>query len=369
MKIVQLCPYSLSRHGGVQRHVRDLSAWLSRQNHEVQIIAPPAPGQDPQKDGCLSEIGRSRQISIHGTAFELSHARRRDIQATVAKLREWGADMVHMHTPWTPMLVWQLWRALALPTLTTIHATLPAPHGNGLTDRYIRRAARHFIHNSQAVVIPSNAPRKMLQSLVPEFTPHVLPPAVDLTPWLNAPHTRHRELSVVYLGRLEPRKGIDVLLDAWADCAAQLPQATLTIAGDGALTPLVLRSGLPGMRYFGRPDDTEARALLAGADILVAPAPYGESYGLVLAEAMAAGAVPVAAENDGYKSVLGPQGSDLLTEPGNAKALSAKIIELAQDRTRLERLRDWAKSTALLADVAQVGPAYLRVFQSVLDGA
>ena len=110
MKIVQLCPYAMARPGGVQRNVRDLSAWLDQQGHETRIIAPPAPGEAPKRAGRLIKIGRSRAFGTHGTAFELSRASRHELRQTVQELRDWGAELIHMHTPWTPMLVWQFWR-------------------------------------------------------------------------------------------------------------------------------------------------------------------------------------------------------------------------------------------------------------------
>lgn len=369
MKIVQLCPYAMDRPGGVQRHVRDLSAWLVGQGHQLRIIAPPAPGQHPRRSGMLTELGRARAFGTHGTAFELSRARRREVQASVADLRAWGAELVHMHTPWTPMLVWQIWRALRLPTVTTIHATLPELQGKGLVDRYIRYAARHFLRHSQAVVVPSEAPLPMLRALVPELAAHVLPPTADLAPWRDMQRSEHEGLSLVFLGRLEARKGVDVLLKAWAHCAPALPKATLTIAGDGEMQRQVMAAGLPRLHYLSHPDDAEARALLAGADIFVAPAPYGESYGIVLAEAMAAGAVPIAAANDGYRSVLGADGAEMLVTPGDAQALAAKIVDLAGDAARLNIMREWARNRSLETDVSRAGPAYEALFHSVLNSA
>ncbi|MEL7115609.1 MAG: glycosyltransferase, partial [Pseudomonadota bacterium] len=104
--------------------------------------------------------------------------------------------------------------------------------------------------------------------------------------------------SCLFLGRLEPRKGIDILLEAWGEIQAALPGAQLTIAGDGPLGDAVRAT--PSITYHPPPDDAARANLLAQADLFLAPAPYGESYGLVLAEAAAAGAIPIAAANAGY---------------------------------------------------------------------
>lgn len=365
MKIVQLCPYAMARPGGVQRHVRDLSAWLTANGHDTRIVAPPAPGAAPRHAGALIEVGTSRSFGAHGTGFELSRVGPGALLSVVAELREWGADLVHMHTPWTPMLVWQLWRRLRLPTVTTIHATLPGDDGTGLIDRYIRFAARRFLRRSAAVVVPSQAPVPMLTRLHPGLTPHILPPCVDLSAWRAQPRGDAPGLHLVCLGRLEPRKGVDILLRAWPRIAAALPEARLTIAGDGPLRAQVEAATSQRLHYAGRPEDSAARALLASADILAAPAPYGESYGLVLAEAMAAGAVPVAAANAGYAEIL--QGEDdLLVPPGDAEALAARIIDLAGDPGALTARRDAMRARAMGSDVTQAGPKYAALYASLV---
>lgn len=122
MKIVHVTPYAMSRPGGVQSHIRDLCAWCEAEGHDTRIIAPP--GDGPTAPNVIP-LGHARDISVHGTRFELTRARRSDIAATARTLRQWGAEVVHLHTPWTPLLAWQVWRALALPTVATFHATLP----------------------------------------------------------------------------------------------------------------------------------------------------------------------------------------------------------------------------------------------------
>lgn len=368
MKIVQLCPYDMARPGGVQRHVSDLCDWLDAQGHETRIVAPPAVGGFPWVEGRLIRIGRARSLSVHGTAFELSHAGRAQIRRTVRELHDWGADVVHLHTPWTPLLVWQVWRALRLPTVTTIHATLPTDDGTGLVDRYIRRAARHFMARSQAVVVPSTAPLPFLNRLVPDLPVDVLPPAVDLSQW-NPAQQGDAKVQALFMGRLEARKGVNIMLAAWQDLGPRLKNLHLTIAGDGDLRPKVeaaLRSDRTGrLRYVGRPDDTVARALMGQADLFLAPAPYGESFGIVLVEAMSSGAVPIAAGNTGYSSVLTGKGSALLCKPNEPNDLMRKIETLTRDTSQRHTMRDWALEQARRFDVAHVGPEFLRLYQQV----
>ena len=107
---------------------------------------------------------------------------------------------------------------------------------------------------------------------------------------------------------------------------------------------------------------------MASADFFMAPAPFGESYGLVLAEAMAAGAIPIAAANAGYASVLKGGGGDLLAQPGDPISFADRCIAIAQARERQHELRVWANAQARLSDVTRAGPKYLEVYQKALVG-
>lgn len=367
MRIVQLVPYDMDRPGGVQRHVRDLAHWLTCQGHVTRIVCPPAPGGRAGTQGDITRIGRARMLGAHGTRFEISWAAPREIRALAADLQYWGADLVHAHTPWTPMIAAQVMRALRLPVVATVHATLPRPDAAGLTDRYIRRAARRILPRCAEIVTPSSAPQAMLRALLPNLRPVILPPAIDLAPWAAASAPRDPgALSLVCLGRLEPRKGVGVLLDAWPRIAAALPDAHLTIAGDGPLRAQVAAAPGPRLTHAARPTDAEARALVGHADILLAPAPYGESFGLILAEALAAGALPVAAANPGYASVLTGAFADLLALPGDPGALADTVIALGSDAARRADLRALAPAHAASFDIAAQGPAYLDLYRRAL---
>lgn len=369
MKIVQLCPYAMDRPGGVQRHVRDLAAWLTAQGHETRILCPPRPGAAPASDGAVTRLGRAWSLAVHGTAFEVSWASPWAVRRAAAELRGWGADLVHLHTPWTPFLVAQLARALDLPRVTTVHATLPAPEARGAVERYIRWSARRLLPQSQALIVPSKAPLSMLRSLLPSAPVQIVPPAIDLAPWRAAASARiagGSDLSLMFLGRFEPRKGLDVLLKAWPRIAAALPEARLTVAGDGPMRALVQSAVSDRLRLVIAPDDAKAQRLLATSDLFLAPAPYGESFGLVLAEAMAAGSLPIAAANPGYAAVLKGPGARLLVPPGDAEALAKKVIAFANPTARTGLIA-WAKTCADAWDINLVGSTYLSIYQSVTD--
>ena len=375
MRIVQICPYDMARPGGVQAHIRALSHWLTANEHEVRIVAPhPVSGG---RVGGIDPCGRGRRVTLFGTGFEITYAGRGERRRLVADLRLWGAQVVHLHTPWTPLMAWQMWRDLRLPTVSTFHATLPEASEAGLSGRFLRAAARYFLTRSRVLIVPSASPLRHLRPEAIGVAATVLPPSVDLQPWQAVAQTPQLGLAdrmrFVFLGRFEARKGLDVLMAAWPSIAARLPKARLTVAGGGSLLPLVRAAmaadGGDRIDLVDTPDDADARRLVADADLLLAPSPYGESFGLVLIEAMAAGTLPVAAANAGYRTVLTGPGTDLLVPVGDAAALAERVIRLAQDDAMRARLRDWAVPHAASFAIASTGPRFIDVYRQALEGA
>jgi phosphatidylinositol alpha-mannosyltransferase len=370
MRIVQVCPYDMGRHGGVQAHIADLSAWLRANGHAVRIVAPPP--TDGRAVTGIDHAGKSRRVTVHGTLTEICHVPRGELKALTDDLTEWGADLLHLHTPWTPLLPWQVWRAMRLPAIATFHATLPGASAGGPLARALRAAASYYARRLDGIVVPSTSPLQHLKSFPGAPAPVVLPPTVDLSGWREAARHRAEERparNVVFLGRFEARKGVDVLLDAWPRVIARRPDMVLTIAGGGALGPRVeaAAAAAPGaIRHVREPSADEARKLVADAGIFVAPSPYGESFGIVLIEAMAAGAVPVAAANSGYSTVLTGPGAELLVPPGDAAALADRIVGLAGDPERLGVLRAWGKHHALTFSVEAVGPGFVEAYENAL---
>ena len=370
MRIVEVSPYDMDRPGGVQNHLRDLAAWLRREGHEVVVVAPRGSG-DPSAD--VLEIGRQRLFGLHGTVTEISFAAPADMAKLRQAMSRFSPDLVHLHTPWTPLMPWQVWRALSLPTVSTFHATLPDPRS--LMGRGLIAAARYFLRNVDAAVAPSHVPARSLPTGPDLASVALIPPAVDLSPWFEAgARTRDRwdpvQQRVVFLGRLEHRKGVDVLMQAWPAVALACPRATLVIAGSGPLQPAVDAwcDGRAGVSRLPAPDAMSARALVGEASILVAPSRYGESFGIVLAEAMAAGAAPVAAANDGYADTLaGPYAGDLLFPSDDPGALTKRIVALLAAPTQLAAIRAWGFERARSLDISVIGPRYESLFQAVLD--
>jgi len=371
MKIVEICPYDMARPGGVQTHVRDLAAWLRGRGHEVLVIAPRTRMQITQPG--LIGVGTARSIGFQGSHFEISLASPMEIARVRRKLAVFGAEIVHLHTPWTPLVAWQVWHALGLPSVATFHATIPERDSASRGSALLFRAARYFMQRVETTIVPSTAPLAALERHAKGANIMVIPPAISLDDWRLAgekrPLLRTGDISVLCLGRLEERKGIDTLLAAWASIMMLRPEVHLTIAGAGVLEGRVsaaAKNSHGRITFIHQPDNATAQALAAKADLLIAPAEYGESFGLVLLEAMAAGAVPIAAANKGYATVMTGKGQNLLVPPGDAAALVASVTALADDADQRARFQTWGRDHAARYDIDEIGPEFEAVFQHAL---
>jgi phosphatidylinositol alpha-mannosyltransferase len=371
LKILQICPYDIGRHGGVQRHILDLSAALQRAGHAVGLIAPGAPSSPVAVENSLF-AGARREVRMFGTAFEVGWIRGGEAGALERYLHDNAFDIAHFHTPWSPFLPYQVFRRVrggATRCVATFHDT-PAPGlGGGLRSVLYRGASRALSRHLDAAIAVSSAPAAYLR-LAPACELYVMPACIDLAPLRAAGARRpagRPPRRILFVGRLEPRKGADVLVAAFAQLAEALPDARLTICGEGAeraqLQARAQRLRVDGrISFLGAVGEREKQEQFARADLFCAPSPYGESFGLVLAEAMAAGLPVVAAANSGYRTVLTGAGAEGLVPPGDAAALAGKLAACLSDAGLRARLAAWGRAEAGRADVGERLPDFLRIY-------
>ncbi len=374
MRILEVCPYDIERPGGVQRHVLDLARALGRTGHEVVVLAP---GTDttPAWEQCecyrVLRIGRFREWRMHGTAFEATWASSRELDTLLRLHEERPFDVAHFHTLWTPLLPWQVFRRLAgrVPRrVATFHDTPPPTLSGRITRVAYRLLSRVLSSRLDAAIAVSASPAAHLR-LAPSCAFHRLPPVVDLAPLLEIPRPSRdgHAPTLLFIGRLEPRKGVLLLIEAYAQVRRDHPAARLVICGDGELagaaTALAARLAVAdAVQFTGRLDEAAKRRLYGEADLFCAPSPYGESYGLVLVEAMAAGLPVVAADNSGYRTVLTGPGAAGLVQPGNVAELAARLSEFLDAPALCRELSTWGRGHALSADVTTRLSDFVDVF-------
>jgi phosphatidylinositol alpha-mannosyltransferase len=360
MRVLLVCPYDPDRHGGVQRHIHALATALRSRGHETLIIAP---GSASEPSPGLQRIGRMRSVAFAGTRFELSWAGKADLAALQANLESWRPDIAHFHTLWEPMMPYQVFRGLDLPCIATFHDTPPGGITGSVLRAVYKLSSRYLLNQLDGAIAVSPAPLAHLRPGRGSPAPIILPPSIDLSPFLDLTKTTAARPRILFVGRLEPRKGIHVLLDAialLARGAVPLPPSSpalqLVIAGNGDLLPAVLERraqlGDDWITHVPAPSQDQQLCLLAEATIAVSPALYGESFGIVLAEALASGTPIIGADNAGYRTVLTGPGRQLLVPAGDASALAHKLADLLANPTERDALAAWGRQHARQFDIS-----------------
>jgi len=375
MKIAQICPYDMDRPGGVQAHIRDLGTALIGLGHEVVILAPQLGTADPVSPATalspeIHRLGRARRIGFGGTAYEISIALGAEAQRLRALVENGHFDVIHYHTMWTPLLPFQVFRHSKTANIATFHDT-PAPNWEGrLLAHAFRAMSRTLLPRLDGVITPSEAPQGHLVKTGPPIT--ILPPCTNLARFANGTPARtsryaDRRLNILFLGRLEARKGAGLLLEAFSRLSGSGLNLRLLIAGsgemEGQLRAFAAEQQLAHVEFLGGFSDEQAPQLYADCDIFCAPAPYGESFGIVLAEAMASGKPVVAAANEGYRSLLTGEGAAFLTPPGDCAALADALATLARDALLRARLGAWGREHALGFDARVLAPKFVALYE------
>ncbi len=312
MRVVLVSPYSRTVPGGVQGQVAGLAAALRARGHPVLELAPDdgrPPG--PSADGTAEALGRSLRVRANGsvapvTLWPAVAARARRAAAAFAP------DVVHLHEPLAPVAGWELLRRPPAPLLATFHrAGASAPY------RLAGRAARPLLARlGDRVAVSAEAAATARAALGGEY--EVLFNGVEVERLAGAEPWPTERPTALFVGRHEPRKGLAVLLAAWA---ALGEAGTLWVAGHGPETEALRRAHPGGDRlvWLGRVDEEEKARRLAGAHVLVAPALSGESFGMVLLEGLAARCVVVASDLPGFADA--GAGHVALVPPGDVDAL------------------------------------------------
>jgi phosphatidylinositol alpha-mannosyltransferase len=379
MKIAQVCPYDIDRPGGVQMHIRDTAAAFMALGHEVTIIAPKVEASG-NREGLwgppalnIHRIGTARKIRMGATGFEMGMARGAELAALDALMRESQFDVVHYHTMWTPLLPYQVFRRSRAANVATFHDTTAKTSMGRAMRATFRLISRRLLPHLDAVIAVSDGPMENL-SAAKGVHVEIVPPCTDLRRFAAAPqgprHYADGRVNILFIGRLEQRKGVGLLVKAYRRLCQDGLSVRLIIAGTGkeeaSLRQTIAANQIPDIVLTGEFTLAQTPGWFAEADIVCAPSPYGESFGIVVAEAMASGKPVVAAANVGYRTILKDQAAQCLVTPGDAEALYRGLKPLIQDQVARARLGAWGRADALHYDCRSVAPRLLAIYEAAM---
>ncbi len=330
--------------GGVAEHVAGSAAALAERGHEVTVLAPGPPLAEDGPE--VVRVGRRVPIPWKGASagVTLGSGLLRRLRALLMPGR---FDVVHVHEPLTPLLpaaaVW-----LAFGNGVPVAATFHAGAESDLPYRLLRRPLGRVMARIEGRIAVSEVARDLIERYFPgEYA--IIPNGVDVSRFRPTP--RPGTATILFVGRLDPRKGVDVLVRAMPGVRARVPEARLLLVGDGPerrrLEQLAARLA-PGAVVFAA-GDTPNEALpawYARADVACFPSTHNESFGIVLLEAMASGRPVVASDTPGYRVLIQDGTNGRHFESRNPADLARVLVDLLSDPARANPLTEAGLRTA-----------------------
>ncbi len=349
MKIALASPYDWSVPGGVNSHITSLAREFMRRGHEVRVVAP-ASRQTGSEPPYVTIIGHS-SIGLPASGSVANVSLSYNLGPRVKKLlaRE-KFDIVHVHEPFMPLLPFQFLRYSTATNIATFHA---AREGGSRLYAYSRFIIRPWWPNIHGRIAHSHSALRLIGKHFADRY-RIIPSGVDYASFAEAPPISEYldgKRNILFLGRLEKRKGLPFLLEAYARLKPEMPETRLiVIGGDGGLRQVceryVYQNELADVVFAGYAPEEEKPRYFRTADVYCAPNTGAESLGLVLLEAMAAGTPIVASRIEGFADVLTQEREGLLVPPRDSAALAQALRRLLCDEGQREAMGKQASKTA-----------------------
>jgi phosphatidylinositol alpha-mannosyltransferase len=363
MRIGMVCPYSFDVPGGVQSHVLQLAGVMRTRGHDVSVLAPSSPHVD-LPDYVVSG-GKAVPIPYNGSV-----ARLRFGPATHRKVKKWIVegefDVLHLHEPNAPSLSMLALMIAEGPIVATFHTSTTKSLTLSVFQSILRPWHEKIVGR---IAVSDLARRWQMEALGSDAVE--IPNGVDVASIAEAPlldgYPRPGK-SVLFLGRFdEPRKGMAVLLAGLPQLVAHHPDIEILIVGRGDEDELSSEAGeLAGhLRFLGQADDAVKASALRSADVYCAPNTGGESFGIVLVEAMAAGTPVVASDLDAFRRVLLDGAAGCLVPVDDSAHLAQALIDVLGDDAAAGRYVKTATEAVQRYDWSVVARQIMRVYETV----
>ncbi len=349
-------PYSVSLFGGVQAQVLGLARALRSRGVDARVIAP-CDGPPPEPG--VVTVGPSTRLPSNGSVAPVA-AGRAVARRTLEALRTFAPDVVHLHEPLAPGANHAALVGTRIPAVGTFHSARAGRNGWYET---LRSPLRPMVRRlTVCTAVSEEAERQVTLS----FGIHceILPNGVDVPAFAHAERWPTTRPAILFVGRHEPRKGLAVLLDAFAGLERD---AVLWVVGDGPQHSGLRAKRQPGVEWLGRVSEEEKRARLRAATLACFPALDGESFGIVLLEAMAAGTAVVASDITGYRDVARAEREAVLVPPGDVGALRLALRGLLDDPVRRSQLADLGAQRAEEHSLDHLADRFLEVYRRAID--
>ncbi|MCW2641229.1 MAG: putative glycosyltransferase [Dactylosporangium sp.] len=366
MRIGIVCPYSFDVPGGVQNHVRDLAETLIRLGHDVSVLGPA--DEEATLPPYVVSAGRAVPVPYNGSVARLAFG---PLSAT--RVRRWLVagrfDVLHVHEPLTPSLSMLAVLSARGPVVATFHTAM--------TRSRVMAAAQGVLQLVSEKITGRIAVSELARKVQVEHLGNSaweIPNGVDVARFANAQPLDGwpgKGGAIGFLGRYtEQRKGFPLLRDAFALLAPGRPGLRLLVAGRGDPDDVV--EDLPGeirerIVFLGMVSEDEKTRMLRSVDVYVAPNTGGESFGMILTEAMAAGTAVVASDLDAFRRVLDNGRAGALFPNGDAKALAEVIDRLLDDPPARDALVTRAREAVSAYDWPVVAARVLEVYTTAIE--
>ena len=348
MKIAMVSPYDFTWPGGVTAHVSQLARELGRSGHEVQVLAPHTPSRESQDADLLVPLGRSVPLPSGGSIARVSlswwlYPKVREL------LKREKFDIIHLHEPMAPILPLCVLEFSNSVNVGTFHASYTRQHLYRFTSPITKRWHAR-LHGNIAV---SPAARRYVNNTFPgEY--EIIPNGIDFDHFSNkvAPYPKYQDgkLNILFVGRLEKRKGLRYLLEAYGKLKWVNPNIRLIVVGPGNPDKesyrILSSHNLQDVEFVGRVSYEDLPRYYASADIFCSPATGAESFGIVLLEAMSASKPVIASDIEGFRGVMTHGEQGLLVPKKDSDALANALGNLASDSEQRLKLGAEGSKTA-----------------------
>ncbi len=365
MKIGLVCPYNIFKGGGVQECVLAVQTELAKRGHEALIVTP-EPREHPTKI--------PKFIRMLGTATDVKSPFHTTAQVSVSVdpneveelLETEKFDVLHFHEPWVPLLSRQLLQKSKAKNIATFHAKLPDTVMSRTIEVVVTPYTRSVLKYLDTLTAVSDAAASYVKSITK--TPvKIIPNGIDLNKYRTIGSKKQDGKTIFYIGRLERRKGLKYLLRAVNKLQTTQPDVRLVIAGDGPdrqqLERYANELGV-SVEFLGRVDESTKMKYLHEASVFCSPARYGESFGIVLLEAMACGLPVVAGDNPGYATVMKDTGRLSLVDPKDTPEFSRKLDLMMNDESLRAAWQAWAATEVKQYDYPLIVDQYEAIYKS-----